>query len=160
MFDGGAIDWENFAKSFELCSKRLLQVFATTERPLICVLDDIQAFAPDERSLWANLITQRKNRLENVLFITLYRTNDLNAPPSELNLPASMTLRITTLNENAVEQFVNSCFGWHESNKLPLAKSAYLVSFLISETKGNPFFLRSLIAELVRVGAIGESCFC
>lgn len=102
------------------------------------ILDDIQAFAPEELSLWQNLSGQTKNRLENVLLISLYRTENLEPPPPSTNIPSLLTLRITKLDEKGVEGFVNSCFGRDQS----IANSAYLVSFLFSMTNGNPFFLR------------------
>ena len=43
-----AIDWSQYRAAFKLWSKRLLQLFATQERPLILVVDDIQWMLPDE----------------------------------------------------------------------------------------------------------------
>ncbi|CED84853.1 multi-sensor hybrid histidine kinase [Phaffia rhodozyma] len=150
----GQIDWTHFTEMFEIWSKTLLQVFATHDRPLVLVLDDIQALAPEELILWRNISLQTKNRLEHALLITLYRTENLEPPPEATNIPSPMMLHITRLNEQGVEKFLSACFGWDQASISAVANSPYLVSFLYSQTDGNLLFLRSLVAALVREGVI------
>ncbi|KAL7415778.1 hypothetical protein BDY24DRAFT_439635 [Mrakia frigida] len=147
-------DWELFLPGFRVWSKSLLQLFATPERPLLLILDDIQWLPVEELKLWQDIIDSPLSPFENVCLISLFRVEEELPPPStSLLSKSSQSLKISRFGESAVSEFLASSFHWEEE----VVSASILASFLWTETQGSPFYLKSLVTSMVRDGAISFS---
>ncbi|KAL1408018.1 hypothetical protein Q8F55_004815 [Vanrija albida] len=142
-----SIDWENFLVAFRSWSRRLLQLFATKERPLILVIDDSQWLAADEVEIWRHII-DGSHPLNHVLAISLMRANE-PPPPSALLSISSTSIEVRRLTEDGVAQFISTCLNGRVSTS-----TETIVSFLYGETGGSPLFLRTLMTTLVKEGVV------
>ncbi|ORY33753.1 hypothetical protein BCR39DRAFT_519071 [Naematelia encephala] len=136
-------DWERLP-AFKMWGKRLLQLFATRQRPLIVIVDDIQWLPPEEIGSWRSLL-DGVNPLDHALVVSLFRVEVTQAPPSSSLLSASSPLiHVPRFDEQGVLAFVNECLHSRIENGLALA------NFLYAETGGSPLYLSTVLANLVK----------
>ncbi len=141
-------------RRFEATFLAFLQVFASTGRPLVFFLDDLQ---------WADAASLRMIRLlltapkaSHLLIIGAYRDNEvdpthpLTAALAELRrLGASITeVKIEPLREDAILRLLGDTFASTADRVAPLAKLA------LEKTEGNPFFLAQFLTTLYRDGLV------
>jgi hypothetical protein len=137
------MDWEHFLDSTRFWLKRVLQTFATADRPLVVFLDDIQWLA-DELPFWQKLLAPSSSRLEHVFIVAGFRTegpsssgqDDIAPTPDQVLCPSVM-LYVPKLNRPAISRYLQECFHWGETDP----KQAYLSNFLVSQTSGSCLFL-------------------
>jgi predicted ATPase len=128
-------------------AKRLLQLFASADRPLVIVLDDVQWLA-EEAQLWSSIL---EGRLKHVLVVSIYRTDAPDVPPPIHLVSNVQQIQVSPLTDAGVAAFLGASFGWTDEQ----LKTEYLplVRFCRSKTGGNPFHLQSLVASLYYEGS-------
>jgi predicted ATPase/class 3 adenylate cyclase len=127
---------------------------ATREQPALLVLDDFHWAAPPTLLMLRHLI--RSERALGALVLCTYRETELDAAHplsallADLQRDASATtVRVGGLDEHEISALLEAAAGH------ALAEPGReFVRALQSETGGNPFFIRELLAHLVESGAI------
>ena len=127
---------------------------ASREQPVLLVIDDLHWAAPPTLLALRDLI--RSERSFSALVIGTYRETELDVGHPLAQLLADLhrdvgvqLLSLDGLDERAIAEMVRSVDGG-DAHERP----GELAQRLRSETAGNPFFVRELLAHLVESGAL------
>jgi DNA-binding SARP family transcriptional activator/tetratricopeptide (TPR) repeat protein len=130
---------------------------ATREQPALLLVDDLHWAAHPTLLLLRHLI--RSERLLNVLLVGTYRETELDSSHqlaqllADLHRDASVHLvSIRGLDEDAIAALLQAAGsnGVHE-------RADELARRLLTETAGNPFYVRELLAHLAESGALAHA---
>jgi DNA-binding winged helix-turn-helix (wHTH) protein/predicted ATPase len=127
----------------------------TAERPLVLILDDVH-WSDQATMAWLAYVAKRR-ACNCLLVLSAYRPVEAMAhAPALLAAIAelapqdpSMVMRLDALSEAAVGTYLAQRLG---TPQVP----AGLTTLLHQRTRGNPFFLRTIIDELLRHGLLQE----
>jgi DNA-binding SARP family transcriptional activator len=129
---------------------------ATRGRPTLVVLDDLHWAATPTLLLLRHLI--RSERPLGALLVATYRDTELDIrhPLAQLLVDLKRdssveTMTLGGLDEREIARLLEAAAG-----HAPERHAADLAGLLQTETGGNPFFIRELLANLIESGAIGR----
>lgn len=143
-----SLEWSKFLIAFRGWSRRFLQVFASKQRPLVLLIDDIQWLSDEEVDVWRGLM-DGSQPLNHVLLVTMTRSGSPQ-PSTQTSLSASaLNLHVDSFNEEVVRQFINICL-----NDRVASSGEAFSSFLFGETGGSPLFLTTLMTTLYKEGVV------
>lgn len=133
---------------FNMTFASFIDVLATSERPIVLLLDDLQWADFGSLDLLQHVLTQPA--LRNLLVVGVYREEDVGpSHPLEMMLAAVRGAGVTMtpvgvgpLPQAHVVDLVLDLFGCEPSEAKPLA------SLLWAKTGGNPFFITQLLGVL------------
>ncbi|MBU8896652.1 serine/threonine-protein kinase PknK [Corallococcus sp. H22C18031201] len=125
----------------EMAQARLLQVledvFARLEQPTVVILEDLHQARSESLHLLARL-TARATRLP-LLLLGSFRDDEARQLPA--TLPGMQVLRLPRLEAQDIAMLGESMIG-------PAGREPNVVSLLLRETEGNPFFLVEVVRTL------------
>ncbi|KAJ9093692.1 hypothetical protein QFC21_006288 [Naganishia friedmannii] len=147
------IDWESWVKQFRTWSYGLLRLFASENRPLLIIIDDVQWLEKSEQELWGELITSETRRLDHCLILFSYRTQD-DSPPNISPFTPRCMIKARAFSEETLAEMIYKCFHLEDVTKHLPEQWAQLCSFLYKNTRGNAFDLKWTLSTLVRDGDI------
>ncbi|MEM5401105.1 AAA family ATPase [Paraburkholderia unamae] len=147
---------EDARRRFQLVFKRVIDVFATPEHPLVLFLDDLQWLDPATLDLLDFLLT--RSDLPHLLLIGACRDNEVDAiHPLTGRLAAireagaaMQEIRLEPLVPDVVEELIADSVRCAPERAAPLAR------LLQGKTSGNPFFTLQFLGALVDEGLL---CF-
>lgn len=133
---------------------RLVQLFATQDRPLVIMLDDLQWADTGALKLLETLLVE--SDLRHVLLIGTYRQKET---PDEHQLWHTVTslrqagvevrqIFLGPMSQDQVKQIVASTMHCSLQEAKPLS------GFLYAKTRGNPLFVKELLYSVFRQGLI------
>ncbi|MBK9264652.1 MAG: AAA family ATPase [Polyangiaceae bacterium] len=133
---------------FNMTFANFVDVLATSERPIVLLLDDLQWADFGSLDLLQHVLTQPA--LRNLLMVGVYREEDVGpSHPLDSMLGAVRGAGVTVtpivvgpLSQAQVVDLVRDLFGCEPSEAKPLA------SLLWAKTGGNPFFMAQLLGVL------------
>lgn len=133
---------------FNMTFASFIAVLATSQRPIVLLLDDVQWADFGTLDLLQHVLTQPA--LRNLLVIGVYRdenVDDLQSMHSMLDAIRSSGVTVTSIEVGALPQdhmvdLVVDLFGCERAQAEPLA------SLLWAKTAGNPFFAVQLLGVL------------
>lgn len=133
---------------FNMTFANFVDVLATSERPIVLLLDDLQWADFGSLDLLQHVLTQ--SALRNLLVVGVYREEDVGpSHPLDSMLGAVRGAGVTVtpivvgpLSQAHVVDLVRDLFGCEPSEAKPLA------SLLWAKTGGNPFFMAQLLGVL------------
>lgn len=101
-------DWNLYEKILRQVVFQLLDLFATTTRPLILVIDDVQWAESSELDMWNDLFTPNKRHFSNALVLFSYRTPE-DVPPT-LNLGNTTFIQARKFSLTVLQEMCLRCF--------------------------------------------------
>ncbi|HLM71416.1 MAG TPA: AAA family ATPase, partial [Polyangiaceae bacterium] len=140
-----------------LIFQRFLRVFATSERPLVLFLDDLQWADSASLRLLQAILTNEENA--HLLILGAYRDNEVG-PAHPLTLAMDETkklgakineITLKPLGPATVAQILSDTFAADAGRVAPLSE------IIFEKTQGNPFFLNQLLSALHHNKLIGWS---
>ncbi len=151
----GPIETQN---RFRLVFQRFLQVFATSEHPLVLFVDDLQWSDPASRKLLQQLLHNPDGG--HLLVIGAYRDNEvalghpllawIDALRRRAAVDATpLELEVAALGRAEVERLLADTFARAPAELQPLT------ALVCEKTGGNPFFARQFLQSLYEDGALG-----
>ncbi|MFW6414782.1 MAG: diguanylate cyclase [Thermodesulfobacteriota bacterium] len=139
---------EESENRFHYVCRNFLQVFTTSEHPLVLVLDDLQW--ADLASL--NLIYHFATNLDNghLMFIGMYRDNEISEEHPLINVLEELekshmqvkTIHITPLDRDSVRRLLGKFLRMQSED------IASLADIIFDKTNGNPFFVNQFLKRL------------
>ncbi|HLP91546.1 MAG TPA: AAA family ATPase [Nostocaceae cyanobacterium] len=139
---------------FNLLWQKFIQVFTTSDRPLVIFLDDLQ-WADSASLQLIQLLVSQANQ-DSLLLIGAYRDNEIySTHPLMLMLENIRneqvmvnTITLRPLDQLQVNELVADTLGCREILALPLSQLVY------QKTQGNPFFATQFLKALHQNGLI------
>lgn len=139
---------------FNTVLRDFVRLFATPERPLVVLLDDLQWADAASLSLFVTLA--RDTALDHLLLLGAYR--DSEAGGAHLLTSALDELRAAGVDATELEigalGLADTTSIVADTLKLPAADCADLGSVVFAKTNGNPFFVRQFLRALHDDGLI------
>ena len=142
------IEWPNILNAFKRWCRGFLQLFASSERKLVIILEDVTWMPHEEKGIWRSLL-EGVRPLENTFVVVTMRTASADPPPkSQLLCESSELLPVPYFTETDVQTLVVSCL------QAPFDKLSVFTRLIFTETEGSPLHLVTLIRSLVRSSCI------
>ena len=141
-------------RRFELVLRRLVNVFATSDHPLILFLDDMQWFDPATFDLLGALASDPEPSC--LLVICAYRSEAADRVPALVATLKTIVATRAPLGRVSLEPLDLDDLALLIADNLQLAGApcAALAQFLLDSTGGNPFFILQRLAGLVDDGLL------
>jgi DNA-binding SARP family transcriptional activator len=129
---------------------------ATRERRTLLMLDDLHWAATPTLLLLRHLI--RSERPLGALLVAAYRDTELDIrhPLAQLLVDLKRDASVETMTLGGLEEREIARLLEAAAGHAPERRGAELAALLQTETGGNPFFIRELLANLIESGAIGR----
>ena len=133
---------------FTLVFQNFIQVFTTSEHPLVIFIDDLQWADAESLKLLQALLTD--SRLKHLLLLGAYRDNEVSsAHPLMLTLGElegseiqTGVIVLSSLNKSSLNTLISDTF--HSS----LKATEPVTDLVIQKTQGNPFFVTQFLRAL------------
>jgi predicted ATPase/signal transduction histidine kinase len=133
--------------------QQLLQLFASSEHPLVLFLDDLQWADALTVRLLTQLATSPESR--GLLLVLAYRDQELTrARPfchALSQFSAAVRVELAPLTSSEVLQLLTDCL------RCPFGQLEELSRVVIEKTEGNPFFVRQFLQSLYSEGHLSYS---
>jgi PAS domain S-box-containing protein len=141
-------------RRFQLVFRRLINVFARPEHPLVLFLDDLQWLDAATLELMEHLLTQPD--IKHLMLIGAYRDNEVNPGHPLMRKLQDMRqagallqdIVLAPLTLEDLEQLVADSLHCERSHAAPLAELVHV------KTTGNPFFAIQFISALFEEGLL------
>ncbi|WP_028486869.1 diguanylate cyclase domain-containing protein [Thiomicrorhabdus chilensis] len=129
---------------------RLVQAFATPERPFVLVLDDLQ-WADDSTLEWLEIALQD---ISHLLVIGIYRDNEVDSSHALSQLLQKISalgigvenIELAEISQDAVRQLV--------LDYLPIPEVDRVCEIIFEKTRGNAFFVTEYLKQLHKDGVL------
>jgi signal transduction histidine kinase len=123
--------------------------FASAERPLVLVLEDVQWAAGPSFQLLQTLLEQ--GGLPHLLLILSYRAEEQDGQQDWLEFQAGLPQEVACTHLHLQALDTTECAHWlAETLELSVAEVTALARVLHQKTGGNPLFLRELLGRIHR----------